>query len=93
MFGKVSRTPFWPAKTTTVRSVRPAVHVCRGKAPGVDCTSMTSEDRTNGVLVAHGCTSDDVRQIDRLSRSRRVVIPALAVREILDERIAEKLAS
>ncbi len=53
---------------------------------------MTREDRTKGFFIAFDYSSDALTEIDRFfKKSGKAIIP-LAVREILDEQIAKKLA-
>jgi len=53
---------------------------------------MAREDRPKGFFVGFDYTSDALREVDGFFRkSGRIIVP-LTVREILDERIAQKLA-
>jgi hypothetical protein len=53
---------------------------------------MARENRQKGFFVSFDYTSDALTEIDRFFRqTKRVIIP-LTVQEILDERIAQKLA-
>jgi DNA modification methylase len=53
---------------------------------------MTREDRTKGFFVSFDYTSDALTEIDSYFRKSHKVIVPFTVREILDERLAQKLA-
>jgi hypothetical protein len=62
--------------------------------PDIDAfeAMMTREDRKKGFVVSFDYTSDALSEISGFfKRSRRIIIP-LTVQEILDDRIAQKLA-
>ncbi len=62
--------------------------------PDIDAfeTAMSRADRKKGFFVSFGYSSDALREIDRFFRKTGKVIVALTVKEILEERIAKKLA-
>jgi hypothetical protein len=53
---------------------------------------MTREDRQKGFFIAFDFTEDALEEVGRFFRSDHRVIVALTVKEILEERIAQKLA-
>jgi DNA modification methylase len=53
---------------------------------------LTREDRTKGFFVSFDYSSDALTEIDRFFRKSGKVIIPFTVKEILDERIAQKLA-
>jgi len=62
--------------------------------PDIDAyeTAMERANRTKGFFVAFDYSADALTEIDRFFRKTRRVIVPLAVREILEEEIARKLA-
>ncbi len=55
-------------------------------------TALRRSRREKGFVVAFDFSSDALREIDGFSKEEHAVIIPLAVREILDEQIARKLA-
>ena len=62
--------------------------------PDIDAfeAMMARENRQKGFFVSFDYSSDAMTEIDRFFRQTKRVIIALTVQEILEERIAQKLA-